>query len=111
MANFIQYKMQVVNIGDTIYFNKGDNIMPSYHIPSEHYEPYTIIGNTEFIKIDNSFTHLPKNHWHPYLSLVIRRNGKVYCNGRAWNAKKKEWQFSIKAYCYYIFRNRRKHYI
>jgi hypothetical protein len=111
LANFVQYEMQVVNIGDAIYFNKGGDRMPSHHIPNEHYEPYAVISNTEMIKIDSDFTFLPKNHWHPYLSLVIRRNGKVYCNGRVWNAKKKAWQFSIKAYCYYIFRNRSKHYI
>lgn len=82
--------------------------MPVHSQISEHYEPDWTIGNNEIIKIGSDYTKLPPNHWNPYLSRVMRRNGKTYCNGKVWNAKKKKWQFSIKAYWYYIFDRRNK---
>lgn len=93
MAKFERPKMKVVNIGDPVPIGKI-------------YEPDWMISNWEIVKINGEYVHLPPNHWNPYLSRVMRRNGKVYCNGRVWNAKRKKWQFSIKAYWYYIFDRR-----
>lgn len=74
----------------------------------EHYEPNWTIGNNEIIKIRGAYVKLPKNIFHTHTSLVMRRNGKVYCNGHVWNYKQLKWSWSIKAFWYYIF-DRRKH--
>lgn len=83
--------------------------MPGHTNEGQIYRNYQsdwMISNREIVKIDGEYVHLPPNNWNPYVSRVMRRNGKTYCNGKVWNKKKHKWSFSIKAYWYYIFDRR-----
>lgn len=83
--------------------------MPGHTSEDQIYRNYQsdwMISNREIVKIDGEYVHLPPNHWNPYISRVIRRTGKTYCNGKVWNKKKHKWKFSIKAYWYYVFDRR-----
>lgn len=80
--------------------------MPVYTNEDQLYQSDWMISNREIVKIDGEYVHLPPNHWNPYVSRVMQRNDKTYCNGKVWDAKKKVWRFSIKAYWYYIFDRR-----
>lgn len=83
--------------------------MPGHTSEGQIYRNYQsdwMISNREIVKIDGEYVHLPPNRWNPYVSRVMQRNGKTYCNGKVWDKKKHKWRFSIKAYWYYIFDRR-----